>query len=211
MYNPDRHHRRSIRLKGYDYTQAGAYFVTVCAQNRECLLGDVVDGNLVLNAAGEIVCRVWNALPTKYPGIEIDEFVVMPNHMHGIIRIHHADNIAGGETPPLRKPALGQMVAYFKYHCAKYINQHRNTVGIPVWQRNYYEHIIRDEKTLNNVRRYIQVNPLMWPYDTENTKRITSGIDHTLETHNGFTAEELNFFINYDIKYRMGRNTENEG
>lgn len=86
-HDPDRYHRRSIRLKGYDYSQAGAYFVTICTQGRECLFGEVVDGEMRLNEAGQMVHRIWNDLFVKYPDIEIDEFVVMPNHFHGIIII----------------------------------------------------------------------------------------------------------------------------
>ena len=86
-YDPDKHHRRSIRLKGYDYSQAGAYFVTICTNNRECLFGDFIDGEIRLNDAGQMVRRIWNDLSVKFPGIETDEFVVMPNHVHGIIII----------------------------------------------------------------------------------------------------------------------------
>ncbi|HPN32919.1 MAG TPA: hypothetical protein PK843_00255 [bacterium] len=84
-YDPNKHHRRSIRLKGYDYSQAGAYFVTICTQNRQCLFGDVTDGEMRLNAAGQMVQSVWDELPLFYPGVDIDEFVVLPNHVHGIV------------------------------------------------------------------------------------------------------------------------------
>ena len=84
-YDPERHHRRSIRLRGYDYSQAGAYFVTACVQSRECLFGAVADGELRLNRYGEIVMRCWDELPAHYPTVELDAFVVMPNHIHGIL------------------------------------------------------------------------------------------------------------------------------
>ena len=98
-YDPDKHHRRSIRLKGYDYSQAGAYFVTICTQDRECLFGDVVDGEMRLNDAGQMVHRIWNDLSVKYPDIEMDEFVVMPNHVHGIIML-------SGRGDPCDRPIL---------------------------------------------------------------------------------------------------------
>ena len=87
MYDPEIHQRRSIRLKGYDYSQAGAYFVTIVAQGRLCLFGDVVDGEMRANDAGEMVWRVWDGMPGRFPSIEMDEFVVMPNHVHGVIII----------------------------------------------------------------------------------------------------------------------------
>jgi len=86
-YNPDKHHRRSIRLQGYDYSQAGAYFVTICTQNYECMFGDIVDGEMVLNDAGRMVHTVWNEIPRYYSGIDIDAFQIMPNHIHGIITV----------------------------------------------------------------------------------------------------------------------------
>ncbi len=97
-YNPDIHHRRSIRLKGYDYSQAGAYFVTVCAKDRACLFGKVVDGWMRLNDAGRIVQATWDGLPFHYGGVEIDEFVVMPNHVHGIILL--TDRDVGADFKP---------------------------------------------------------------------------------------------------------------
>jgi len=101
-FNPDKHHRRSIRLKGYDYSQSGAYFVTICVQNRECLYGNIINGKMLLNDAGEMVHRAWNDLPAKYPGFEADAFVVMPNHVHGIIVLVGAGPRAC--TPPLSGP-----------------------------------------------------------------------------------------------------------
>src|SRR3990172_7834035 len=84
-YDAEKHHRRSIRLRGYDYAQAGAYFVTICTQNRECLFGEVVDGQMVLNDPGKILESVWSELPDHYPGVDVDAFVIMPNHIHGIV------------------------------------------------------------------------------------------------------------------------------
>lgn len=157
-YNPDIHHRRSIRLKEYDYSRSGAYFVTVCAWKKECLFGEIRDGEMVLNDCGRVVQEQWNALSLHFNNVETDEFVVMPNHMHGIVVINNCSGevsspdflpdseqrIQGGEIPPLRvKRTLGQIVAYFKYQSTKQIDIIRNSPGIPVWQRNYYEHVIR--------------------------------------------------------------------
>jgi len=94
-FDPDKHHRRSIRLRGYDYTRAGAYFVTICTQNRECLFGNIVEGEIWLNDAGHMVQSVWNELSQHYPGVDVDAFVVMPNHIHGIIVLMDDDIVVG--------------------------------------------------------------------------------------------------------------------
>jgi REP element-mobilizing transposase RayT len=138
--------------------------------------------------------NAWHAIPEHFPYTGIDEFVVMPNHFHGIIVIYH-DNCRGevsspaspismlpisktkqttkgGGTPPLRKRTLGQIVAFFKYQSAKQINQTRNTPRCPVWQRNYYEHIIRSEEEMNRIRQYIIDNPAKWAEDGDNPGNI---------------------------------------
>ena len=177
-YDPERHHRRSVRLRGYDYSQAGAYFVTICTPDRACLFGDVADGVMRLNDAGRVVERCWHEIPIHFPHVELDEFVIMPNHVHGVIVIvgagsprpyvaSGAGTKTGAETAPLRA-TLGRMVAYFKYQSTKHINIMRGTPGIPVWQRNYYEHIIRDDESLNRILEYIVNNPLQWELDWEN-------------------------------------------
>ncbi|NOY38830.1 MAG: transposase [Nitrospirae bacterium] len=160
IYNADKDDRKTIRLKGYDYAQNGTYFVTICIKNKECISGEILDGKILLNDAGEMIQSAWNGLPEHYPYVELDQFVVMPNHMHGIVVIL---NDKGGA-----KRTLGQIVAYFKYQTTKQINQRRNTPGIPVWQRNYFDRIIRNETELNSIRRYIVNNPLKWHLDKEN-------------------------------------------
>jgi len=181
-YNPRIHHRRSIRLQDYDYSSEGAYFVTMCTQNRECLFGEIVNGQMILNEHGKIVEQCWNDLPNHYDNIALDAFIIMPDHFHGIIFIVSVDSVdsvnavdsvsvgAIHELPRLRrrKMLLPKIVGRFKMNSAKQINQMRNTPGISVWQRNYYEHIIRDEKSLENIRNYIINNPLQWYYDNNN-------------------------------------------
>ncbi len=180
-YDPAKHHRRSIRLKGYDYAQAGVYFVTLCVQGRECVLGKVVDGQMMLNDTGQRADQFWPAVADHFADVEIDIWVTMPNHVHAIIVIgrgvvstpnnEETGGEKGGETPPLpppptvSAPTLGQIMAYFKYQTTKSINQMRETPGARFWQRNYWEHVIRDETDLNRIRRYIQDNPLRWVDD----------------------------------------------
>jgi len=173
-YDPERHHRRSIRLQGYDYAQTGAYFVTIVCQGRELLFGDVVDGAMVLSPYGEIARDEWRRSAAMRAELELDAFVVMPNHVHGIVKIASleeagADVGAHGRAPLHRPPrSLGSFIAGFKAATTKRINAARQTPGQPVWQRNYYERIIRDEEELNRIRQYIVDNPACWEEDPEN-------------------------------------------
>ncbi|OKH40460.1 hypothetical protein NIES2119_02235 [[Phormidium ambiguum] IAM M-71] len=248
-YDPNKHHRRSIRLQGYDYSQSGLYFVTICMQNRACLLGEIQMGQIKLNSAGEMIYRWWNALPDKFPSVVIDAFVVMPNHFHGIIVITNNpvgadqcvcpnppvcpndDNsdrtrVPGAHTdqgahagaplpkstdrdgdvgadqcvcPPCVCPnppvcpnddnsdrtrihgthtdqgahtgaPLPTMVQWFKTMTTnEYIRGVKNLGWEPfnkrLWQRNYYEHIIRNEESLQHIREYVHTNPLKWEED----------------------------------------------
>jgi len=172
-FDPKIHHRCSIRLNGYDYTQAGAYFVTVVTQARESLFGEVAGGEMRLNRYGEIVLKWWDAIPEHFPNVETDAFVIMPNHVHGIIMIGDDRRGTGtvpqgGEIPPLRKPTLGQIVAYFKYQSTKEINAMKGGPVTRLWQRNYYEHIIRNQQDLELTWLYVESNPAQWETDNEN-------------------------------------------
>jgi putative transposase len=197
------HDRRSIRLKGYDYTRDGAYFVTLCVQNREVgalreaplLFGTVVDGEMRLNEYGRQVAACWLWLAKRYPYVHLDQWVVMPDHVHGIIVI--ADDHGGGgsgrggsgrggsRTAPTgqrdvtagqtkRKP-LGRLIGAFKTVSTKRINGIRSTPGAQLWQRGYYEHIVRDERSLQRIRAYIANNPSRWEPDRGTGVRF---IDH---------------------------------
>jgi REP element-mobilizing transposase RayT len=180
-FDPQKHHRRSIRLKGYDYSQEGAYFVTVIAWHRELLFGEIVNREMILSGYGKIVQKWWEEISVHFSNVETGAFVIMPNHIHGIVVIQERrgtvsvpnDNInpytMGGETPPLRTPTLGQIVAYFKYKSTKEMNLLDRTGTVTTfWQRNYYEHIIRNETDLQNKTNYIDANPLLWDQDDEN-------------------------------------------
>jgi len=179
-YNPETHHRRSIRLKGYDYSKEGAYFVTICAQERECLFGEVVNSEMVMNEVGARVQAVWDELPCHYPQVRLDAFAIMPNHVHGIVALPPVGarfiapdstiapkSVASSSTiAPNPVPTVGEIVRGFKARCTRAINQMRNTCGIRVWQRNYYEHIIRGEVDYNRIAEYISTNPQRWMSDT---------------------------------------------
>lgn len=167
------YHRRSVRLEGYDYTQNGYYFITVCIQNRECLLGKIVDGKVKMNDVGIMVNEIWNKLTQKYSQIRLAECIVMPNHLHAII-IKDTHVGAGLSRPKLttinnakgredRAPTLGNIIAFFKYQTTKQYNQ--GGIINKFWQRNYYEHIIRNEREYFAIKRYIQNNPQNWEKD----------------------------------------------
>ena len=162
---------RCPRLRGYDYAQPGAYFITVCTYQRECLLANVVDGAMILNLPGRLVHEAWLGLPDHYPHVGLDVFVIMPNHLHGII-VFSGDGVEAGLKPASTvRHALPEVVRGFKTFSSRRINAWRQTPGTPVWQRNYYEHVIRNERELDKIREYIATNPLRWALDRENPQR----------------------------------------
>ena len=201
-YDPKKKdHRRSIRLKGYDYAQPGAYFVTIVTQDRACLFGAVADEEMQLNNAGQIAKAAWDELPARFPSVRLDAFIVMPNHVHGIIMVG-AQFIAPQKTPPTnvgaqfivppdgfgtatinqgainRAPTLGEMVRAYKAASTRLIRQ----AGTPdfAWQRNYYEHVIRDEESLSRMRQYILNNPVRWEFDRENPAATAPDLEDAL-------------------------------
>lgn len=159
-----RRRRKWIRLKQYDYTQPGAYFVTICTHDRAHLFGRVVDQTVALSSWGQMADWQWRNLPQHFEQVRVDVHVVMPNHLHGIIWIGD-DPVETIYSPPpapqtgVTSGSLGAIVGTFKSLTARRINQMRQTPGIPVWQRNYFEHIIRTEHALHAIRRYIHENP----------------------------------------------------
>src|SRR5258706_5790227 len=192
-FDAQKHRRRSIRLKGYDYASAGGYYVTIVAWRRECLFGEVVNKEMVLNKIGKIVEWEWLELPKRLPYVTVGAHMVMPNHFHGILFIHEnvratqhgqiisqsgskplpiiaADGIGGSPLPPRGpKPAsLGAILAQFKSRATKRIWKFPEFKETPIWQRNYYEHIIRNQTDLQNKTDYIEANPLLWNEDDEN-------------------------------------------
>jgi len=166
---PAQHRRRSIRLRGYDYAQPGAYFVTIVAHGRECLFADIVDGQTRLTEAGRIVDAAWRDLPNHYPGLALDAFVIMPNHVHAIIQLQAVGaGFKPAPTPAERPRPLSEIVRAFKSFSSRRINENRGTSGLPVWQRNYYEHVVRDDESLDRIRCYIVHNPARWAVDRDN-------------------------------------------
>jgi putative transposase len=185
-YDSFRHARRSIRLQGFDYRTPRFYFLTICTKWHERLLGEVAQGRSKTSLAGFVAQSVWRDLPHHFPAVVPDEFVVMPNHVHGIIQIENREGAGfprpesgqtlpsdngGAGTAPLHgghEPVLGQIVAYFKYRSTKMFNALIETPANPLWQRNYYERIIRKNGELERIRQYIRSNPQNWDHDPEN-------------------------------------------
>jgi REP element-mobilizing transposase RayT len=181
-FNPKIHHRKSIRLKNYDYSLAGLYFITICTHDRLPIFGNVVDGSMNLSDAGRMVASQWQELINRFPTIVLHENTVMPNHIHGIIEIVgaipcgcpngiDADEVGTGWAGTRPAPTIGDMVGAFKslstHGYIKNIKQN-NWLPLPgkLWQRNYYEHIIRSEAAYLKIAEYIETNPQRWQEDT---------------------------------------------
>jgi putative transposase len=156
--------RRRLRLRHYDYAQPGAYFITLCSHYRACLFGTIQSGRMEINSFGRVVAETWREQMDRPGSIRTDEWVLMPNHFHALVLIEWEEG--GSRAAPTR--TLGTIVNAFKTVSAKRLNQLRATLGIPVWQRNYYEHIVRTDGELERIRDYIRANPAKWAEDPEN-------------------------------------------
>jgi len=179
VVNPDSslHHRKNLRIPEFDYSQPGAYFVTIVAQERKQLFGHIIDGEMVLNEVGRMVTDIWAGIPSHFPNVELGEFVVMPNHIHGIISITveatHAVAAQDETFVEAEQLSLPEIV-----HRIKSLTTHRYMLGVRdkswprfekhLWQRNYYEHVIRNERDYQAVYDYIIANPMNWDKDEEN-------------------------------------------
>ena len=174
--------RNSIRLKAYDYSQPGAYFITICTHKRKCLFGDIYDRRMSLNGIGRIVENEWIRTASLRPNIELDFFVIMPNHIHGIIIIHKNNGYKGGsqhastnrkqgvDSSKFKSPSksIGAIVRGVKSAVTGRVNKFNGTLGKKLWQRNYWERVIRNEFELQHIREYIQNNPIAWESDELN-------------------------------------------
>jgi len=153
-----------MRLADYDYSQNGAYFVSICLAGRRCLLGEIIGDRMVLNPLGEAVGEGWQTIAGHFHSVELGPFVVMPNHFHGIVWIASASPVEGLTD----RPNLGQVIGWFKYESARRVNAMRGTPGERFWQRNYYDHIVRSEEGLYAIAEYIDGNPGSWQKDEMN-------------------------------------------
>ncbi len=168
--------RSSLRLKTFDYSQVGGYYITLCSLNRTCLFGEIDNDQVILNDFGKIVFNEWQNTPILRPNVQLDEFIVMPNHFHGIIIINEPRRgvLQYAPTNKFCSPSqtIGSIVRGFKSAVTKNINILRKSPGQPVWQRNYFEHIIRDNVDMNRIRDYICNNPKNWATDENNQQTM---------------------------------------
>jgi len=177
-YLPDTHHRRSIRLKHYDYSQAGFYFITLCVQNKESLFGEIIENKMILNAAGKMIEKEWLALQKRFLHTDSHEYVVMPNHFHAIIEVENSWGASQIKGQPQgfsyavenAKKTLSDIIGAFKsITTVEYIrgiktSSWQNFEG-KLWQRNYWEHVVRNEQSFNDIAQYIVNNPQNWEID----------------------------------------------
>ena len=195
-FEPEKHHRQSIRLRNYNYSQPGYYFLTICTHQKQCWFGEIKNDRMYLNQIGKIVAEEWLNTPKIRPNFQLDQWVIMPNHLHGIVIINESLNllgdrnvseqktfgegnrdILGARNAPLRQEpnSISSFAAGFKSAVTKRINLLRDNRDIPIWQRNYYESIIRDEQSLIAIREYIVNNPCQWQKDSDNPVNDQSG------------------------------------
>jgi putative transposase len=213
------HRRKSTRLKEFDYSQAGEYFVTICTAQRACILGEVLNARMRLSVIGRIVEDCWTAIPTHFHQTCVDVFQIMPNHIHGIIKIVGRGEVSspqtnarafvstkkGDETSPLHNVTLGKMVAYFKYQATKRINLRTSSPGRRVFQRNYYDHIIRDDIDHFFVEQYIELNPILWELDSDNPEgkpMPPEDLEKLLREEHDLTGSALQRVMEYEPRYR---------
>jgi putative transposase len=187
-YDPKKHHRRSIRLRGHNYSGGGAYFITICVQDKQCMLGRVVDSRMALSECGQVVQDVWDMLPQRFPTLVLDAFQLMPNHLHAVLVIPGtglepslalATGAAVIQTGPqavgtensTRTPSMGEVVGVFKSISTIAVNCLEARAGRRLLQENFFEHIIRRMDELEKIRDYIRQNPARWHEDPENPDR----------------------------------------
>ena len=163
--------RRSIRLPRYDYSEPAYYFFTFCVVGHKSILGRIVDYKMECNYAGNAVCETWYSLPTHFPIVELDAFAVMPNHVHGIVFFRPLADAGAASIAPTKPPTLGRVLRAFKSLSAAAVNRTLNRAG-SVWQRNYYDHVVRTSKDLDAIRLYIAQNPAQWQNDRENPRAL---------------------------------------
>jgi REP-associated tyrosine transposase len=174
MILPDpKSNRKSIRLKDYDYAQNGAYFITICSNFHKHVFGTITDGKMMLSSQGQIVNQLWWEIPDHFSEIQLDQFVVMPNHIHGIIAISRAQHAAPlPESVPHSKSvqsgSIAAIVRSYKSAVTKTIRANQQGNKTRIWQRNYWERVIRNERELSAYREYIKYNPLKWDHDEFN-------------------------------------------
>ena len=182
--------RKRLRLSGYDYSQTGAYFVTICTRDRTYLFGEVQDDAMRLSEAGQIVRETWGSLPERFPTVRLDAFVVMPNHVHGLLWLAFEPRIASLDAAE-NAVTLSDVIRAFKSISAIQVNRMLGRTGVAVWQRSFHDRIVRSEQMLAFIRRYIHENPRRWAMDRYNP--LATGADPmAAEIARWFSEEDTN-------------------
>jgi len=174
--------RKSLRLSGYDYSSVGVYFITICTLSRKASFGSIVSNKMILSPIGKIARSFWSEIPNHFKKTQLDLFIIMPNHIHGLIKIHSSDDdVAAEHVQPrnafqhITKGSIGSIIRQYKASVTRWCNQH--SYNNFRWQRNYYERIVRNEKELNKIREYIISNPFKWRFDRDNVVSINFNKD----------------------------------
>jgi len=210
-YNPRIHHRRSVRLAGFDYLQPGDYFVTICTKNRVCIFGEVTNCDVQLSPVGEIVNQDWIAVPNHYSNVKLDAFRLMPNHIHGIVTIKERTKTKIKDSKHQKgdkRPAhsLSSLVCSYKSGVTNRLHGAGYFPRKSIWQSRFYDHIIRDDVSLYMIRQYIELNPLMWEFDMENprAKGITLlAFESILKEKHGISGQALAMIMNSERMLRL--------
>ena len=209
-YDPHRHRRQSIRLKDYDYSQPGKYFVNISTRNRECIFGGVRDAEVELSPLGRIATEDWMSMPHHYQHISIDCFRVMPNHLHGIIIIKEYQQDMANHVPTKRGPvtkrvfgkpisdSLSTILGSYKSGVTRRAHELGSVKSGSIWQSRFFDHIIRDDRSLYFIRQYIELNPLFWEFDIDNplSRGITfERFGELLKQKYGITGQTLTILL----------------
>ncbi len=217
--------RKSIRLKGYDYSQAGEYFVTICTNERTCIFGEIVDGVMRLSEVGRMVDACWEAIPAHYENTRVDVFQIMPNHLHGIVEIaeriaptpNHASSVGVEYVQPLRKrpkqhhyqhvipKSLGSIIRSFKAAVTREVRRNKNHEHTMIWQRDFYDHIVRSDIEYFYIRRYIEFNPLLWHLDSDNPDVHSvppDELQRTLKERHNLDDQSIEYLMEHEMNYR---------
>ena len=224
--------RKSMRLRGYDYSQPGGYFVTICTRNRVCTFGEIRDGHMSLSPTGELVRRCWEAIPSHFGNTSVDLFQVMPNHLHGIVKIREHDDIVGVECiQPLRETrgggqrtrrnryqhiipgSLGSIIRSFKAAVTREVRRILTRRRDRIWQRSFYDHVVRSDIDHFFIERYIELNPILWHLDSDNPDAHNTSVEEVkraLKEHLGPDGLAIEYLIDFEMNYRAWKEMEGD-
>lgn len=207
--------RNSLRLKAYDYSQPGDYFITICTKGRQCLFGEIEHGAIQLSPIGRLVNDCWSEIPEHFPRVELDAFQIMPNHLHGILKIirstetaqvlHQQPDTGLNQFQHVAPNSLSSIIRSFKAAVTRKVHQKKLFAGMSPWHRNFYDHIIRNDVDHFFIARYIHLNPLCWYFDCENPSVLLDSIvafRSMLKDKKWFTDDELDYLMEYELEYR---------